>query len=118
MNNKLPSVSGSTRSKEDLERSVLDRAVDNVEQRQLDELEIKEREIRRNADLARERIALQHCSQGNGQGYTPEEVMHQQEAIIEDCTGNAAARLGDHAKTRQTNQGNQVDATISLPKHF
>ena len=93
MNNKLPSVSGSTRSKEDLERSVLDRAVDNAEQRQLDELEIKEREIRRNADLAREKIALQHCSQGNGQGYTPDEVTDQQTAIIEDCTHNIAARI-------------------------
>ena len=102
VNNRSPTVSGSTRSEEDLERNVLDRAVDNEEQRRLDELEIKEREIRRNADLERDEIALQHCSQGNDRGYLPDEVTEQQRAILEDCTQNIAAKIPEPAMPGRT----------------
>ena len=47
VHNRSPSVSGSTRSKDDIGKSVLDRAIDNEEQNRLDELEMKERRIKR-----------------------------------------------------------------------
>ena len=56
---------------------------------------MKKREIRRLADLEREKIALQMSGE-NGQGYTPEDVTDQQVAIMEDCTQNAAARICGH----------------------
>ena len=102
MNNRSPSISGSLRSREELEKSVLDKAIDLKEQRRLDEVEINERQIRREADFERERAALIHSSLGNGQGNSPEAVIHQQEAIMEDCAGNAAFRIGDQATPGST----------------
>ena len=90
VNNRSPSVTGSTRSREDRERGILDKAVDIEEQRRLDELEMKEREVRRLADLERDKIALQMSGE-NVQGYSPEEVIDRQTALPEDRTQNTAA---------------------------
>ena len=83
-------------------KSVVDLAIDHEEQNRLDELEIKERRIRRDAEFEREKAALQHCSQGNGRGYLPDAVTERQRAILEDCTQNIAARIQGPATPGRT----------------
>ena len=95
--NRVSSDTGSVRSRDNIGKSVVDLAIDNEEQNRLDELEMKDRRIRRDAEFEREKAALQHCGPGNGQGYTPDEVTDQQRAIIEDCTQNVAARIQEPA---------------------
>ena len=92
----MSSAAGSIQSREELARNLLERTVDHEEQRRLEELEMKEREIRRLADIERERIALQMSGE-NGQGYSPAEVIDQQTALLEEYTQNAATRIQGHA---------------------